>query len=227
MEALVHTVKLAMEYRQSFYTDVFIDILSYRKYGHNEGDEPRYTQPTLYKAIANHPDPREIYANQLIEENIFSREDIDNLKSHYDSFLEEKYSISKGLGKVKIQQFLHGDWKEFKHAEPGDFDKHFSNGVTKELLKFIGDKICYLPDDEKFIRKTHRLIEERRKMLESNKLDWAMGELLAYGTLVYEDFPVRISGQDSVRGTFAHRHAVHIIEKTDRHVFSSIRESGS
>lgn len=216
VEALIHTVKLAMEYRQTFYTDVFIDILSYRKYGHNEGDEPRYTQPTLYKAIATHPNPLKIYAARLVEEGLFTEKEIDKLKHDFEAFLEEKYEISKSLGKVKIQQFLHGDWKNFKFTNRNDFDKHFSNGVTVALLKYIGEKICSLPAEEKFINKTHKLIAERKQMLEHNKLDWAMGELLAYGTLVYEGYPVRISGQDSVRGTFAHRHAAHVIEDTDK-----------
>ncbi len=216
VEALVHTVKLAMEYRQTFYTDVFIDILSYRKYGHNEGDEPRYTQPTLYKAIARHPNPLDIYAQKLITEGILDKDEIDNLKYNFNAFLEEKFEISKNLGKVKIQQFLRGDWKDFKFADRGDFENHFSNGTTLELLKYIGDKVCLLPGDEKFIDKTHKIVSERKKMLDRNKLDWAMGELLAYGTLVYEGFPVRISGQDSVRGTFAHRHAAHVIEDTNK-----------
>jgi 2-oxoglutarate dehydrogenase E1 component len=216
VEAIVHTVKMAMEYRQSFYTDVFIDILSYRKYGHNEGDEPRYTQPTLYKAIASHPNPREIYADQLVSEGVFQKNEIEKIKNDFEAFLEEKLEISKTLGKVRIPQFLRGDWKDFKYAEKADFDKHFPNGITKELLLFIGEKICQLPDDEKFIKKTVKLVEDRRQMLKNNKLDWAMGELLAYGSLVYEGYPVRISGQDSVRGTFAHRHASHIIEKTDK-----------
>lgn len=215
-EALVHTIKLAMEYRQTFYTDVFIDILSYRKYGHNEGDEPRYTQPTLYKAIASHSDPREIYADKLIAEGIFSRKQIDKQETDFEVFLEEKLDISKKLGKVKIQQFLKTEWKDFKFADRDDFDKHFPDGTTVELLKYIGNKLCTLSDDEKFIDKTYKLITERKKMLIRNRLDWAMGELLAYGTLVYEGYSVRISGQDSIRGTFAHRHASHVIDETDK-----------
>ena len=216
VEALVHTVKMAMEYRQSFYTDVFIDILSYRKYGHNEGDEPRYTQPTLYKAIASHPNPREIYSKQLIKENVYTSEEIEKIKSDFTAFLEEKYDISTKLGKVKIQQFLHGDWKNYHYSSQVEFDQQVPDEISRELLEYIGNKICQLPEDEKFITKTYKLVENRKKMLEQNKLDWAMGELLAYGTLVYEGYPVRISGQDSVRGTFAHRHASHVIEETDK-----------
>ena len=216
VEALVHTVQLAMEYRQKFYTDVFIDILSYRKYGHNEGDEPRYTQPTLYKAIAKHPNPRDIYAKQLIAEGICSEQDVKKQESDFNSFLEEKFEISKGIGKVHIQQFLQEEWKGFKYAENGDFGKFLKDDITRELLLYIGDKICYLPENEKFIKKTVKLVEERKKMLKENRLDWAMGELLAYGTLVYEGHAVRISGQDTIRGTFAHRHAAHVIEDTDK-----------
>jgi 2-oxoglutarate dehydrogenase E1 component len=215
VEALVHTVRMAMEYRQTFYSDVFIDILSYRKYGHNEGDEPRYTQPTLYKAIASHPNPRDIYAESLIKEGILTQDEITGQKKDFDAFLEEKLLISKSLGKVHIQRFLHHLWKGYKHAARSDFEKHYPNEISRELLTFIGDKINYLPPENKFIDKTVKLVEDRRQMLVNGKVDWAMAELLAYGTLVYDGHPVRLSGQDSVRGTFAHRHAAHVIEDTD------------
>jgi 2-oxoglutarate dehydrogenase E1 component len=215
VEALVHTVLMAMEYRHAFSSDVFIDILSYRKYGHSEGDEPRYTQPTLYKAIASHPNPRDIYAESLILQGIYTPEELKNQQNDFEVFLEEKLKISKGLGKVHLQRFFYEDWKGFKHAARTDFDKHYPNEITTELLKYIGDKINYLPPEDKFIDKTVKLNDDRRKMLTDGKIDWAMGELLAYGTLVYDGHPVRLSGQDSVRGTFAHRHAAHVIEDTD------------
>ena len=214
-EALVHVARLAMDYRQTFYSDVFIDILSYRKYGHNEGDEPRYTQPTLYKAIASHPNPRDIYSAQLVSQGIINPGEAGRLQKNFDSFLEEKLEISKTLGKVRIQRLLYEDWKSFKHAERQDFDKHFPNETTRELLQFLGEKINTLPEDRKFIDKTIKLIEYRRSMMKAGKADWALAELLAYGSLVYEGYPVRISGQDVVRGTFAHRHASHVIEDTD------------
>src|SRR4030042_577951 len=136
-------------------------------------------------------------------------------QKYFDSFLEEKLEISKTLGKVTVQRFLFDKWKPFKHAERQDFEKHFPNGITLELLQFIGEKINYLPGDRKFIDKTVKLVEDRRTMMNAGKVDWALAELLAYGTLVYEGHPVRISGQDVVRGTFAHRHASHVIEDTD------------
>jgi len=215
IEALVHTVRMAMEYRQTFYSDVFIDILSYRKYGHNEGDEPRYTQPTLYKAIANHPNPRDIYAETLISQGVYTQDEVLKQQRDFDEFLEEKLLISKSLGKVYIQRFLHNQWKGFKHAARADFEKHYPGEITLDMLKFIGDKINYLPPDSRFIDKTVKLVEDRRKMISNGTVDWAMAELLAYGTLVYDGHPVRLSGQDSVRGTFAHRHAAHVIEDTD------------
>jgi 2-oxoglutarate dehydrogenase E1 component len=215
VEALVHTVRLAMEYRQTFYSDVFIDILSYRKHGHNEGDEPRYTQPTLYKAIATHPNPRDIYAGELIRQGVFTAEDIAKQQKDFDAFLDEKLELSKTIGKVHIQRFLLSDWKNYKHASRSDFEKQYPNEISIELLNYIGEKINYLPAEEKFIDKTIRLMEDRRKMLKEGYVDWALAELLAYGTLVYDGHAVRLSGQDSVRGTFAHRHASHVIEDTD------------
>jgi 2-oxoglutarate dehydrogenase E1 component len=215
VEALVHTLRLATEYRQTFYSDVFIDILSYRKYGHNEGDEPRYTQPTLYKAIASHPNPLVLYSKQLFAQAILTREEADHRQKEFEKLLEEKLEIAKTMGKVSIQRFLFPSWKEYRHADRNDFDKHFPDAVTLETLKFIGDKINDLPKDRKFIDKTLKLVEDRRRMMEAGSVDWAMAELLAYGTLVSEGHPVRISGQDVVRGTFAHRHASHVIEDTD------------
>jgi 2-oxoglutarate dehydrogenase E1 component len=215
VEALVHTIRMAMDYRQTFYSDVFIDILSYRKYGHNEGDEPRYTQPTLYKAIARHPNPRDIYGRELTEQGVLTEEETIKLQKDFDVFLEEKLEVSKKLGKVAIQRFLHEEWKAYKHAERQDFDKHFPQDVSIEMLQFAGEKINYLPESEKFIDKTYKLVEDRRRMMKEGKADWALAELLAYGTLVYDGHPVRISGQDVVRGTFAHRHASHVIEDTD------------
>jgi 2-oxoglutarate dehydrogenase E1 component len=215
VEALIHTVIMAMEYRQTFYSDVFIDILSYRKYGHSEGDEPRYTQPTLYKAIENHPNPRDIYAQVLTSQGIFTTEEISSQQRDFDVFLDEKLQLSKGFGKVNIQRFMHNDWKGFKHASRSDFDKHYPNEITPELLLYLGEKINHLPPGDKFIDKTVKLIDDRKRMMVTGKIDWAMAELLAYGSLVYDGHPVRISGQDTIRGTFAHRHAAHVIEDTD------------
>ncbi len=221
VEALVHIVKMAIDYRMQFHTDVFIDILSYRKHGHNEGDEPRYSQPTLYKAIAKHPNPREIYATKIIAEGVYNQEEVDALKLQLEERLEKKLELSKTLGKVKIQQFMSDLWGGYKYSDKEDFEKSFEQSVPKENLIELGNNICTLPEDKKFIKKTVKLVNDRKKMLEENKLDWAMAELLAYGSLVQEGLPVRLSGQDSVRGTFAHRHAEHVIEDTE-HKYSPL-----
>ncbi len=216
VEALIHTINLAIEYRQTFQTDVFIDILSYRKYGHNESDEPRYTQPTLYKQIANHPNPEQIYGKQLMQEGIFTADEIKNMKTGFEDLLEQALENARKAGKVKIQRFMHNTWENYKYASDEDFEKSSEPSVSREKLIEIGARICELPEDKRFIRKTVRLVEDRKKMLKNNHLDWALAELLAYGSLVLEGRPVRVSGQDSIRGTFAHRHAEHVIEDTDK-----------
>ena len=214
VESLVHVVRLAVEYRQAFHTDVFIDILAYRKYGHNEGDEPRFTQPLLYKTIANHPNPRDIYSQQLIGQGILSREEVKSEQQNFDRHMDKELENSRKLKKVSIPQFMESEWKSFSYAEKNDFTRKISTGVSKNKLKKLSEKFNSLPGDLSFIKKTIKLFEERKKMVRENRLDWALGELLAYATLLTEGYPVRISGQDSMRGTFSHRHAGLVIEDT-------------
>jgi 2-oxoglutarate dehydrogenase E1 component len=214
VEALIYTVKLAVEYRQKFHKDVFIDILSYRKYGHNEGDEPRYTQPVLYKAIATHPNPRDIYAKKLVEETVYTKDEIDLNETIFDQLLEEKLIIAQRDSKVAIKQFLVEDWKDFRHAEAKDFQTSISTAVSAKKLLALAAKMNELPNKESFFSKIIKLLDDRKQMIAEDRLDWALGELLAYATLVDEGIPVRVSGQDSQRGTFSHRHAVLTKENT-------------
>jgi len=219
VEALVHVMQLAIEYRQLFHTDVFIDILGYRKYGHNEGDEPRFTQPLLYKAIETHPDPRDIYISGLISEGIFSKDEIAKLVTSFDEQLELCLKESRKLKKVSIQQFLESEWKDYRYARDADFEQPLATGVERTILQQVSDRINILPENMQFFRKVSRLMEERQKMISNEKVDWALGELLAYGTLLLEGTSVRVSGQDSVRGTFSHRHAGLTIEDTGEEFF--------
>ena len=216
VEAIVHVTSLAIQYRQEFKSDVFIDILSYRKYGHNESDEPRFTQPILYKIIANHPSPKDIYAQKMIEEGVYNSEDIEQMDNDFNEILEEKYEKSKQINKVKIKQFLVEDWKKYIYPESENFEKNTKTGYNKEELIRIGQLLNTLPSKLKFFNKIHKLVEDRLEMIKNNKTDWALAEMLAYSTLILEGHPVRISGQDSVRGTFAHRHAGLVIEDTDQ-----------
>ncbi|WP_016776647.1 2-oxoglutarate dehydrogenase E1 component [Anaerophaga thermohalophila] len=211
-EAMVYALELAVEYRQTFHTDVFIDILSYRKHGHNEGDEPRFTQPTLYKAIATHPNPRDIYARKLIEENVLTKKEIEKFQNDFNQMLETGLAESQKTDIVHIRPFLQDIWGKFRHAEDSDFNESPQTGVDKDQLIDLAEKINTLPADKKFFRKLEKLVEDRKKMVKEDRIDWAMGELLAYASLLMEGHPVRISGQDSVRGTFAHRHAGFTLE---------------
>lgn len=219
VEAMVHTIRIAMEYRQIFHTDVFIDILCYRKYGHNEGDEPRFTQPLLYKAIAKHPNPRDVYAKKLISQNIYTEKQLEQYKDDFESILEIKLNKAKELKRVTITQFLKEEWNGFRYGIEEDFHTQIPTGVSKEILDNLILKINELPGDKKFFRKIVKLMEERINMGKAGQIDWAMGELLAYASLLTEGHPVRVSGQDSVRGTFSHRHAAVVIEDTDQKYF--------
>nr|NQU94361.1 2-oxoglutarate dehydrogenase E1 component [Bacteroidota bacterium] len=216
VEALVYTIQFAMEFRDKFQRDVFIDLLCYRKYGHNEGDEPRFTQPLLYKSIETHPDPLEIYSKKLINEGVISVDELREMEHKTEQKLEKNLEESKIQHKTNIKFFLDEHWGGIKKASIKDFEKSPDTGVHKETLLQIAEKITSLPESKKFYRKITRLQNDRKKMVfEANSLDWAMGEMLAYGTLLLEGHAVRLSGQDSERGTFSHRHAVLTVDDSE------------
>ena len=216
VEAVVFIIGFAMKYRAKFKKDVFIDLLGYRKYGHNEGDEPRFTQPILYKTIETHPNPRDIYVEKLIGEGAVTHEEANEIDQLFNALLEGDLSASKEAEKARVTTFLQNAWTHIRHAQPEDFQKPVNTAVSLEKLLSIGQHITELPADKNFYKKIVRLMDDRRQMLQApGKLDWAMGELLAYGTLLAEGIPVRLSGQDSQRGTFSHRHAVLTIEDSE------------
>ena len=219
VESLIYTIELAMEFRQKFKTDVFIDILCYRKYGHNEGDEPRFTQPELYKAIAEHKNPRDIYAEKLIEQGIMTEDKVKDEIKAFDRLMNSKYKASEKIEKLRIKKFLLNEYESFEHPLKADFSQIVKTGVDKDKLLQIAGKISSVPEDKKFFSKINRIMSDRKTMIQDDRLDWAMGDLLAYGTLVDEGYPVRISGQDSERGTFAHRHASFVAEDASEKYF--------
>lgn len=208
VEAVARVMDIALEYRQKFQMDVFIDLLGYRKYGHNEGDEPKFTQPTLYKLIASHLSLREIYTKKLINEGIITQADADKERADFESYLDTCYEKSKEADKIDVKHFLEETWKDIRKADDVDFVNSPDTGYDKKKLIELAKKMSTLPSGEKFFRKTQKVFEDRLNMIENDSLDWAMGELLAYATLLAEGHPVRISGQDVERGTFSHRHAV-------------------
>jgi 2-oxoglutarate dehydrogenase E1 component len=219
VEAVVHATLFALDFRMRFGQDVFIDLLGYRKYGHNEGDEPRFTQPELYKSISSHPNPRDIYASTLLESGHIQDGYVKELEKQYKSILEDDLQDSRKIETTVITPFMEDEWKTFKRVEETEMMKPVSTAVAKKDLDQVAEAISKLPGDQKFLRKIERLVADRKAMyFEKGSLDWAMGELLAYGTLLQEGFNVRMSGQDVERGTFSHRHAVIKTESAEEEV---------
>ena len=219
VEAVVHAITFALDYRMKFKRDVFIDLLGYRKYGHNEGDEPRFTQPKLYKAISKHSNPMEIYSKKLIEDKIISTDYVSDIEKKYKESLEKKLENSKKDNNIEITPFMDYEWKGFKRVKKDKMLSTFKTNVSVDDLNKVAKTITTLPENKSFLKKVKKLIGDRYNMFfKSDKLDWAMGEMLAYGTLLKEGYNVRISGQDVERGTFSHRHAILKVEDSEEEV---------
>ena len=218
-EAVVHASLFALEYRMRFKQDVFLDLLGYRKYGHNEGDEPRFTQPKLYKAIAKHSNPRDIYAARLLAEGVIDKDYVQQLEEEYKASLEVELEDSRKEDKTVITPFMADEWSGFENVREWEMMLPVATAYDKEKLTRIARIITELPENKKFLRKVEKLVADRKRMFfETDNLDWAMGELLAYGSLLEEGYGVRMSGQDVERGTFSHRHAVMKVEESEEEV---------
>ena len=210
-EAVVHCAKIATEYRQKFNRDVVIDMVCYRRFGHNEGDEPSFTQPIMYKKIKSHPTTLTIYGKKLAKEGLTTEAQLKNDKIEFKNYLENEFLSSKNY-KSELKWF-EGVWSRFK---PGlGKDKRGKSGVEKNKLLKIGKKIFKIPEDFIAHKTLKRVFEIRDKMFHESKIDWSSAESLAIGTLLTEGFSVRLSGQDSGRGTFSQRHAV--LRNQDNH----------
>lgn len=214
-EAVVYTIKLALEFRQKYKKDVFIDLLCYRKYGHNEGDEPRFTQPLLYKAISKHKNPREIYLDKLINQKVLDSEAAKQMEKKFNDMLQDRLTEAKQIEKAVITPFLAETWKDLRESTDADMEASADTTFDKKALIEVGKSISTLPDEKNFFKKSEKLFAERLKMIESDKIDWGMAELLSYATLMKDGFPVRMTGQDVERGTFSHRHAVLKVEDSE------------
>lgn len=208
IEAVIQTIEIAMEYRQKFHRDVFIDLLCYRKYGHNEGDEPKFTQPNLYDIIKKHPNPKVIYQKQLIAEGILTESEAKKIEDEYNDYLENEFETARKNEKAVVWDFLSKTWEGFRHSTLADFDSSPETGIQKDKLYELGKKLATLPEGKKYFTKIQKIFKDRLAAVENNNLDWGTAEMLAYATLLEEGIPVRISGQDVERGTFSHRHAV-------------------
>ena len=209
VEAVVHAMNFAVAYRQEFKKDIFIDLLCYRRYGHNEGDEPRFTQPKLYQAISKHPNPREIYNDKLMAQGVVEANIVKEMASDFKARLEIDLSEAKSAETTSITHFMEKEWAHISKAQPLDFEYSPETGVSKAQLAKIAQALYTAPKDHQFYKKALRLIKDREKMFnDSDRLDWGMAELLAYGSILTEGNEVRMSGQDVERGTFSHRHAI-------------------
>ncbi|MDC1465774.1 2-oxoglutarate dehydrogenase E1 component [Polaribacter sp.] len=218
-EAVCHAMQMALEFRMRFKSDIFIDLLGYRKYGHNEGDEPRFTQPKLYKAISKHKNVKDIYAEKLLQEGAISVSHLSEITAEFKEMLEKEFDLSKKDKKSKVNEFMKSTWEAFDREDLATMLEPVDTSYKATQLKHISKVVSTVPKGVKFLRKAERILEGRAKMVfETNKLDWGMAENLAYGSLMEEGFNVRISGQDVERGTFSHRHAILRDELTEERI---------
>jgi 2-oxoglutarate dehydrogenase E1 component len=216
-ESVVKCADIATRYRQEFNADVFVDMVCYRRHGHNEGDDPKFTQPHLYALIDKHPNPREVYTQFLMEKG---ESDAQSLAKD----MEKKFwaDLQERLDEVKQKPLPYNYqqpelwWRSLRRATPADFEKSPSTAISEANFKKVFDAIMKWPDTFQPIRKVEKLLQDKVKLFnEEKKIDWSTGELLAYGSLLLDDKDVRMSGQDVRRGTFSHRHAVLRDENTD------------
>jgi 2-oxoglutarate dehydrogenase E1 component len=215
-EAVVYAAKIATEFRQKFRKPVVVDMFCYRRFGHNETDEPAFTQPIMYKKVAQHPTAVEVYSKRLIGEGVVSDADVEAMKAEYRRRLDEDFAASESFRANKAD-WLDGRWAHIKATLADDDPRRGMTGVPIERLKAIGLKAAKVPKTFKLHRTLQRILDNRRKMIEEGQgIDWSMAETLAFGTLLEDGFKVRLSGQDVQRGTFSQRHAVLIDQETEK-----------
>ena len=217
-EAVVHAMSFALDFRMEFGRDVFIDLLGYRKYGHNEGDEPRFTQPVLYKLIAKHQNPRDIYAEKLLAERVIDATYVNHIEKEYKDKLNDNLEASRKKELTIITPFMQNEWNGFHQVSADVMLQKVPTAVAKETLDSIIETVSSLPSDKKFINKISKIVADRKTGYTNDTIDWGTAETLAYGSLLTEGFDVRISGQDVERGTFSHRHAVVKVEDSEEEV---------
>lgn len=217
-ETVVKCAEIAVRYRQEFNCDVFIDMVCYRKHGHNEGDDPKFTQPQLYALIDKHPNPREVYIKYLLENGEADAQDLarEMEKKFWDDLQERLDEVKQNPLPYHYQQ-PELDWKSLRSAIESDFDQSPVTAISENSFKTVFDAMMTWPSDFKPLRKVEKIIQDKLKLFSTErKVDWATGELLAYGSLLLDGKDVRMSGQDVRRGTFSHRHAVLRDENNDK-----------
>jgi len=212
-EAVCHVAKVATEFRQLFQIDVVIDMFCYRRHGHNEGDEPAFTQPLMYRTIAQHPTTMQIYAKKLIEEGVVTEDQVETWIKEFRDYLEKQFETANSFKPNKADWF-EGSWKGFERADKGA--RRGTTAVALDELKAIGQKLCEVPENHNVHRTLQRVLKNKQKMIDGEQgIDWSTAEALAFGSLLKEEYPVRLSGQDCGRGTFSQRHSVFVDQMTE------------
>lgn len=207
-EAVNFCARLAVEYRQKFGKDIFIDMLCYRRHGHNESDEPKFTQPKLYNLIAKHPNPREVYVKRLVERGDVDAALADEMDAKFRNQLQDRLNEVKQKPLPYKPQKIEEEWSKLRRAKPEDFEQSPETGIKQATIDKVGNALTTIPDGFKPLKQIEKLLKDRKTAFFQDKvLGWAEAELLAYGSLLSEGTPVRMSGQDVKRGTFSHRHA--------------------
>lgn len=214
-ESVVYAMEFAMEFRQKFKTDIFIDMVCYRKHGHNEGDEPKYTQPELYGRISKQKNPRELYVDFLINRGSINKELAQSMQNEFKTMLSDRFNNVRDKQLPDKVKGPHTEWLDLRWSKSEDFEKSPNTSVKKEFLDDIINKITSVPEGFSPLKKAQRILTDRKTAYDEDKLDWAICELLAYGSLLIEGNNIRFSGQDVIRGTFSHRHAKVFDEKTN------------
>jgi 2-oxoglutarate dehydrogenase E1 component len=208
-EAVIYAVELATAYRQKFNNDVFIDMVCYRKHGHNEGDDPKFTQPKMYQIINQHPNPREVYAHTLAERGDVEKQIAKDMEKSFWAELQKRLDLVKQKPLPYTYQEPEQEWRKLKkQTTPEDFEFSPETGIPQDQIKHIIDHLLTIPKGFNQLRKIQRLLKGSKKIVDSNKLDWALAELMAFGSILMDNRDVRMSGQDVKRGTFSHRHSI-------------------
>ncbi|MEE2679080.1 MAG: 2-oxoglutarate dehydrogenase E1 component [Myxococcota bacterium] len=216
-EAVVYAARLATEFRQTFHRDVVVDLFCYRRHGHNEADEPAFTQPRMYRKIAQHPTTAEIYANRLVDDLVVPQEEIEGLRSGWEARLEAEFRVAETFTPDRAD-WLEGAWSGLQKVQGYDARRGHTE-VESDVLREVGAALCHVPDGFSLHTKLGRFLDARSKMFESGEgVDWSTAEALAFGTLLVEGHPVRLSGQDCNRGTFSQRHASFIDQETEERI---------
>ena len=221
-EAVIFCVQFATEYRQRFQGDIFVDMVCYRRHGHNESDEPKFTQPSLYNTISKHPNPREVYNKSLIERGDIDAALAKNMDKEFRSLLQDRLNMVKQKPLPYTYQPLEEDWRNLRRSKPEDFEKSPKTGVSQEIVDNVAHALTKIPEGFKPIKQIEKQLKQRKDMFFKEKqLNWAAAELLAYGSLLLEGKKVRLTGQDAQRGTFSHRHAV-LHDATTNEAYNSL-----